>query len=987
MKQLRNLPRERLVVYSLIGVALALLATGLALFSLGSKDGDQSTAATSTATETTTVRAGCPLPETDPVVIQDQVGSLKISTNSLESDVVCVVVLTDGKDRIIPVARSFGGGSWEQYEGSAFVNMELDCEDSNDGESSAAVGCSMILPSAENLHYSLFSTRQASALFTSDNPLAPSAMPSINPSSGNPLAPSSMPSISPSSSQSPTATQQPSSAPTITTLTCPQANETSLDIPQSGPIRMHLSQGETLCLLVMTDGAKRLLPVARSYSGYLWERYLGLDLPRISIQCEGELGPCILDLPPVEEGTFYAMSTWTYDYKHPQDEYARFLEQTTFGPTMDEINDLMEGEDTRNIFSSSNPVTRMAKWIVHQQNEVDPTYHREFFRRHANARFKTGSPYGNPTHPCQENTYYRRFAFTHKDNGQFVNIQTRSNGQKALVLNNVILTLVDGPVFYYDDPFELQKTELPDGEYEICSRPEHSVGGTFRLQHNDDCVDVNFGDITGNPPIEFNESVGLVPEFTVDLSSATEPSDSDFYETRVPSVQVIRTTSALQSSECQQIVWGQGTFPTIFGKLEGVYFAHDPRFVLQQNLLTTPLFDGGASVIQPCANADLSFLNEDSCLLSSDYKTCGHSTNIFVVNLSPENLQKINNEFSGSQFVFSVEALRLLEDPEVEPPCQLSARSTWIPTTKPEQNCGQENPVESQTVEALTFLLSETTVKSDLVREVVMKNVPQAQCAPGDVDRLELEVFVEGVCFRNQHPDLLSVFSVELAEINDPLVNALGLSDLADAGSTSLAYPSFYDMAAWPRIKASFTRIGILEGDVSYKDLPEQILSPELSIELGGSLYGSGAVVCGSPGEVSNDLSKGGEVNRGAFDLPTPNNETSSFFDFDAQKETVWVNISLTAEDQLRQRVSWALLYIFPITEALDGRSRAEDFAAYYDIFVRNSFGTYGRILKEITYNVLMANQLTFIGSRSTGAVWTESQILLHPDEVCTCFD
>jgi hypothetical protein len=46
------------------------------------------------------------------------------------------------------------------------------------------------------------------------------------------------------------------------------------------------------------------------------------------------------------------------------------------------------------------------------------------------------------------------------------------------------------------------------------------------------------------------------------------------------------------------------------------------------------------------------------------------------------------------------------------------------------------------------------------------------------------------------------------------------------------------------------------------------------------------------------------------------------------------------AEDQLRQRVAWALLQIIVISETgLPRGKETEHWAIFYDIFVRNAFG------------------------------------------------
>ena len=45
---------------------------------------------------------------------------------------------------------------------------------------------------------------------------------------------------------------------------------------------------------------------------------------------------------------------------------------------------------------------------------------------------------------------------------------------------------------------------------------------------------------------------------------------------------------------------------------------------------------------------------------------------------------------------------------------------------------------------------------------------------------------------------------------------------------------------------------------------------------------------------------------------------------------------------------------------------KTEGFLYYYDIFVRNAFGNYRDILREVSYNKYMAETLSFLGSKSS---------------------
>lgn len=87
--------------------------------------------------------------------------------------------------------------------------------------------------------------------------------------------------------------------------------------------------------------------------------------------------------------------------------------------------------------------------------------------------------------------------------------------------------------------------------------------------------------------------------------------------------------------------------------------------------------------------------------------------------------------------------------------------------------------------------------------------------------------------------------------------------------------------------------------------------------------------------------------------------------------EMLWVNAVFHADDQLRQRVAWALSQIYVVGKigfAPNVVHTEESFAAYYDIFVRNAFGTFGEMLKDVAYSVPMGTMLTFINSKSAAS-------------------
>ena len=76
---------------------------------------------------------------------------------------------------------------------------------------------------------------------------------------------------------------------------------------------------------------------------------------------------------------------------------------------------------------------------------------------------------------------------------------------------------------------------------------------------------------------------------------------------------------------------------------------------------------------------------------------------------------------------------------------------------------------------------------------------------------------------------------------------------------------------------------------------------------------------------------------------------------------------ALYANDQLRQRMAWALSQIL-VTAARGGvafTGETEMWTNYYDIFVRNAFGNYRDVLREVTYSPIMGDYLTFKRNRA----------------------
>jgi uncharacterized protein (DUF1800 family) len=89
-----------------------------------------------------------------------------------------------------------------------------------------------------------------------------------------------------------------------------------------------------------------------------------------------------------------------------------------------------------------------------------------------------------------------------------------------------------------------------------------------------------------------------------------------------------------------------------------------------------------------------------------------------------------------------------------------------------------------------------------------------------------------------------------------------------------------------------------------------------------------------------------------------------------------WWRLAIKADDQLRQRVAFALSEIF-VVSAADGLGNQQPaLANYYDILLRHSFGNYRDLLKEITLSPVMGEYLSMKGNHKP-----DPENNIRPDE------
>ena len=90
----------------------------------------------------------------------------------------------------------------------------------------------------------------------------------------------------------------------------------------------------------------------------------------------------------------------------------------------------------------------------------------------------------------------------------------------------------------------------------------------------------------------------------------------------------------------------------------------------------------------------------------------------------------------------------------------------------------------------------------------------------------------------------------------------------------------------------------------------------------------------------------------------------------------LWWRNAITAEDQLRQRVAYALSQIFVVSAQSGLDDEQEGLANYYDILVRHAFGNYRDLLTDITLSPIMGEYLSMKGNQKP-----EPDANIRPDE------
>ena len=281
---------------------------------------------------------------------------------------------------------------------------------------------------------------------------------------------------------------------------------------------------------------------------------------------------------------------------------------------------------------------------------------------------------------------------------------------------------------------------------------------------------------------------------------------------------------------------------------------------------------------------------------------------------------------------------------------------------------------------ACTMLKGEGPAQTGLVLEtadIIIIEAVQGECTTelNDVSIVGAKVTLDGTCYEQVHPQSYDVYDIaywrgrlsgEHSQYGGVPGGDRQLTRPATLGQTELDLTSVCaDLSCWPtrwnrnNPTPLVRRIGVLGEQVEFSSLPTTVQVPWLA-EMAGvvdiAVDPGVSESCGSVGEVANDPAFGHKYgNRRSRSIQRPSY---------GPKSMMWQNAVFHAEDQLRQRVAWALSQIYVVAD-VGFAGGSEVTAKYYDIFLRNAFGNFRTLIKEVAYSESMAIMLTYLNSKS----------------------
>ena len=754
---------------------------------------------------------------------------------------------------------------------------------------------------------------------------------------------------------------------------CPSPGEPPVEIPHKTNAQIEVAGPNTLCSLVLKkitcggfnalgiqlgsgEKSESLTRIARSYEGNDWEISAGAHISQ-TFNCTGKLCTTCMERHPTFSAfpfVFYKYELISYEDNREfssKDAASKFLQQTTFGPTMADL----EPWANYNVSNSASYSLSFANWLTDQFDSTPISSHRARFREQANTRARVTKLISTPQQPCSENSAWTSYAFGIKDastsdaDRSITITNTTNDGSNETVylmyMDNIPRTQVENIAFLdYNTTFEYPLTLV------VCE-VEELIGGNFALLLDGECRYF----LGGNPPISFQSTATPKPDYYI-----TKTSDYFAQFQAMPGRTMNDTyflESGLDDSSCEFL--HIGAFPVMIDFGDGAnprWLSFDGRLELLENDLNNPIPDGGGSqqlLGSRCSNVARNFLNIDTCILSESLEGCSSAYTNPAAEVSLSDITLLKLFELTKNYVYAVKDLRADTSP-----CEQNTISRWQKIDNITQCINDTIVTDQSTLTTLSNLLlnagedsSVYSTESGWLRDIEYSSgsCDKDMTTPNATDRSYVLVLAGDTCWELVHQDLYNVYEMTPWVEQHP-GGANQITQFADNLNPFLSFPSNHLMERWDMNKEIFPYIGRYNTTVLFQDLPPSVQQDNVAIEYGavGSDGGGLIVSCGSPYEVPNDVSKGNTFFSFELDDET---DTLDFFELKSQRYAIWADVVLSAQDQLRQRMAWALAQLFAISPDDVGEGeKTEGYLTYYDIFVCNAFGNYFDILKEVSY-------------------------------------
>ena len=328
-------------------------------------------------------------------------------------------------------------------------------------------------------------------------------------------------------------------------------------------------------------------------------------------------------------------------------------------------------------------------------------------------------------------------------------------GPFELVYDGSIRTVVDNLTI--DQSYYANYTFDPNFDYTLCNTPQQKIGGKLYIRLEDgQCVTVQ------HPEVNLDGYENTISTIFNIADGTYEPIDTWKYgEDTNFKLTISMSDIPSFSSLCSTlpVVRDDGD-EAVFGKLsDGTWLIFDPRIRLEENTVDSPMIDGGKGAFLTsgektiCSNVPRTFLNENSCLLSSN--ACKPSSNSQVDILLQNSTISAINMLSG-RYLYGIKGLLVKYDGiRLDHPCTPGLRSRWVPMDLTDCN---PTPLYSNTTESLKDLISESGDRNPYMRDIFFPEEGK-ECEAGDTEP-EIEIEVDGVCWKRVHDEHMSIFDV-----------------------------------------------------------------------------------------------------------------------------------------------------------------------------------------------------------------------------------